>query len=151
MRKLMVASFVSLDGVVEAPVTCTGWYYDDCKEWNTPPKTERSRPLPARPHHSRNVFCALVLVKDGKYIERINGLKKLVASRTLKEVNWNASLTAGDLAAELAEVKRGPSRSIMKYGVGALDRTLVANKLVDEYQLWILPTRVAKGTGLPGC
>jgi dihydrofolate reductase len=36
-------------------------------------------------------------------------------------------------------------RHILKYGVTALDRTLLDNKLVDEYDLWIMPTRVGPG------
>ena len=34
---------------------------------------------------------------------------------------------------------------IMKYGVTALDRTLLYNGLVDEYSLWVIPTRVGQG------
>jgi dihydrofolate reductase len=145
MRKLIVASFVLLDGVVEAPTTWAGSYFDDeCKEYASEKLRDVDLFLLGRITYE--MFSARwSLVKDDKYIERINGLKKLVASRTLKEVNWNASLIAGDLATELAEVKRQPGGSIMKYGVSVLDRTLVANKLVDECQLWMLPTRVGEG------
>lgn len=62
-------------------------------------------------------------IKGDKYIDRINGLKKLVVSRTLKNVAWNASLIAGDVAAELATIKKQPGANIMKYGISDLDRT----------------------------
>jgi dihydrofolate reductase len=68
-----------------------------------------------------------------------------VASTTLDEVAWNASLLKGDMAKELAKLKRENGGHIMKYGVTALDRTLLDNKLVDEYDLWIIPTRVGQG------
>jgi len=79
------------------------------------------------------------------YIDRINGLKKLVVSTTLDELAWNASLLKGDVAKKLAKLKRENGGHIMKYGVTTLDRTLVDNKLVDEYDLWIIPTRVGQG------
>ena len=74
-----------------------------------------------------------------------NGLEKLVASTTLTEVTWNASLLKGDVAKELAALKRQDGGHILKYGVTALDRTLIENKLVDEYDLWIMPARVGQG------
>ncbi len=60
-------------------------------------------------------------------------------------VTWNASLIAGDVAAELANIKKQPGANIMKYGVSDLDRTLLAHKLVDEYHLWIIPKCVGNG------
>ena len=84
-------------------------------------------------------------IKGSKYMDRMNGLKKLVASRTLKEVGWNALLIKGDVAAEIADIKQQPGGDILKYGVSNLDQTLLANKLVDEYQLSVVPTRVGHG------
>src|SRR4029453_3651138 len=58
---------------------------------------------------------------------------------------WNASLIAGDAASEIRKIKEQPGANIMKYGVSELDRTLVANHLVAEYNLSIVPTRVGGG------
>ena len=49
------------------------------------------------------------------------------------------------MAKELATLKKQNGGHIMKYGVTALDRTLLYNGLVDEYDLWIMPTRVEQG------
>jgi len=68
-----------------------------------------------------------------------------VASTTLDKVAWNASLLKGDVAKELARLKRQSGRHIMKYGITALDRALLYNGLVDEYDLLIMPTRVGQG------
>ncbi|MER8534131.1 dihydrofolate reductase family protein [Mesorhizobium sp. M1005] len=51
----------------------------------------------------------------------------------------------GDIAAEIARIKRQAGGNILKYGVSNLDQTLLANRLVDEYQLSIVPTRVGHG------
>ncbi len=49
------------------------------------------------------------------------------------------------MAAEIAKIKRQSGKNIMKYGVSSLDRTLVANNLVDEFSLSIIPTYVGAG------
>jgi dihydrofolate reductase len=46
---------------------------------------------------------------------------------------------------ELATLKSQAGGHILKYGVSKLDRTLLHNGLVDEYDLWIMPTRVGQG------
>lgn len=43
------------------------------------------------------------------------------------------------------QLKRENGGHIMKYGVTALDRALLDNKLIDEYDLWIMPTCVGRG------
>ena len=88
---------------------------------------------------------AWATIRGNAYIDRINGLKKLVASTTLDDVKWNASLLKGDVAKELATLKSQTCGHILKYGVTALDRTLLDNKRVDEYDFMIMPTRVGKG------
>lgn len=145
MRKLMVSSFVSLDGVIEAPWTWTGPYFDgESQDYAYNKLADVEFFLLGR--HTYETFSATwPNIKDNKYMDRINGLKKLVASKTLKNLTWNASLLAGDAAAELAKIKSQPGGNIMKYGISDLDRTLLANKLVDEYHLWIIPKYVGRG------
>lgn len=80
-----------------------------------------------------------------EFIERMNTLPKYVASRTLHEVGWNASLLGPDLASEVAALKALPGQDILKYGTGTLDRVLMAQDLIDEFHLWLMP--VALGSG----
>jgi dihydrofolate reductase len=49
------------------------------------------------------------------------------------------------LAKELATLKSQVGGNILKYGISQLDRTLLDNGLVDEYDLWIMPTRAGQG------
>jgi dihydrofolate reductase len=145
MRKMLVSSFVSLDGVVESPVSWASRFFDDeCKEYALRKLDDVEFFLLGRVTYE--TFASVwPTITGNAYIDRINGLKKLVASTTLDEVAWNASLLKGDVAKELAKLKREDGGHIMKYGVTALDRTLLDNKLVDEYDLWIMPTRVGQG------
>ena len=79
------------------------------------------------------------------FIERMNSIPKFVASRTLKTTSWNATLLEGDVATAVAELKQRPGKSILKFGTGPLDVTLMEHGLIDEFHFWIFP--VALGTG----
>jgi dihydrofolate reductase len=81
-------------------------------------------------------------------IERMNAIPKYVASTTLTAVGWNSRLLDGDVAARVAELKQQPGTYLLKYGTGPLDRTLVANGLVDEFRIWIVPVTNPPGQRL---
>jgi dihydrofolate reductase len=145
MRKLIVSSFISLDGVVESPMSWTLPFFDDeSKEHAYKQLADVEFLLLGRVTYE--IFSAhWPQITDDMYFDRINGLKKLVASATLKDVTWNASVISGDVAGTLRALKEQSGGTIMKYGVSQLDRTLLANKLVDEYSLWIVPAVVRQG------
>jgi dihydrofolate reductase len=145
MRKLLGSSFISLDGVVESPMTWASRFFDEeCREYAHRKLDDVEFFLLGRKAYEAFV-PAWPAITGNPYIDRINGLKKLVASTTLKDLKWNASLIKGDVATELAALKRESGGHILKYGVTVLDRTLLEHKLVDEYDLWIMPTHVRQG------
>jgi dihydrofolate reductase len=148
MRKLIEATFVSLDGVVGSP-----------EKWATPYFAEENR------RHALaqlDQFDAFLLgratyqkfaaswsqIKGDPYFDRINALPKYVASGTLEQTTWNATLIAGDVAEEIARLKRQPGKNIMKYGTGNLDRTLIRHNLIDEFHFTIFPVVVGDGLRL---
>jgi dihydrofolate reductase len=145
MRKLIVSSFVSLDGVIDSPMTWTSPFFDDeSKEYAYKQLADVEFFLLGRVTY--DVFSARwPQIRGDKYFDRINGLKKLVASTTLKDLTWNASVISGEVGATLRALKEQSGGAILKYGVSQLDRTLLANRLVDEYNLWIVPTVVRQG------
>jgi dihydrofolate reductase len=145
MRRLIVSSFISLDGVIESPMTWASPFLDDeSKEHAYKQLADVEFFLLGRVTYE--IFSARwpQIIGD-KYFDRINGLNKLVASTTLKDVTWNASVISGDVAATLRALKERGGGTIMKYGISQLDRTLLASKLVDEYSLSIVPTVVGQG------
>ena len=83
-----------------------------------------------------------------EFIDRMNAMPKYVASTTLSSVGWNSTLLAGDVAEQVADLKRQPGNYLLKYGTGPLDRTLVANGLVDEFRIWIVPVTNPPGQRL---
>src|SRR5512145_862354 len=75
-------------------------------------------------------------------------MPKFVASRTLQDATWNATIIRGDVAAEVSRLKDQPGRDILKYGTGELDRTLIENNLVDEFHFWLFPLTLGAGRRL---
>ncbi len=154
MRKLIESTFVTLGGDIEAP-----------QEWGPPylfgPEPgEYSRELLFGAGElllGRKTYeglsAAYTAMAEGQpgpvddFVATMNAIPKYVASTTLTEVGWNATLLSGDVAKQVAELKEQPGKYLLKYGTGPLDRTLVSHGLVDEFRIWIVP--VTRGPGQP--
>ena len=79
----------------------------------------------------------------------LNTLPKSVASKTLEKVEWNNStLVRGNVVEEIAKLKRRPGRELQVHGSGGLAQTLIENDLVDEYRLWSFPVVLGRGKRL---
>lgn len=74
----------------------------------------------------------------------IDRAKKYVVSNTLEEVNWNAELIEGDLAAAVEALKAEPGEGLHVGGV-ALPRALAALGLIDEYEFLVHPVVAGRG------
>ena len=79
------------------------------------------------------------------YLDRINAMPKYVASRSLAEVTWNATLLGPDIVRAIQDLKAEPGKDLIKYGNSRLDATLLRAQLVDELRVWIMPVVVGCG------
>jgi dihydrofolate reductase len=87
--------------------------------------------------HSTDVFAA-----------PMNDIPKVVFSRTLEKAEWpETRIASGDLAEEIASLKKEPGNDLVAHGGSAFARALTAEGLVDEYLLLVHP--VALGEGMP--
>jgi dihydrofolate reductase len=78
---------------------------------------------------------------------RMNELPKVVFSRTLEEVEWqNAKLFKGDVAAEVARLKREPGKDLALFGSADLASTFIRLGLIDEYRVFVNPVVLGDGT-----
>ncbi|MDD5168147.1 MAG: dihydrofolate reductase family protein [Syntrophales bacterium] len=161
MRKLIVLSFITLDGVMQAPggpeedpsggFKYGGWvagYADDF--FGKVMVEQMSRPFDLLLGRiTYEIFAAHwpYVKTDGDPIAAgINNAKKYVASLTPIKLDWaNSQLITGDVAEEVKKLKGQDGPEIQVHGSGNLIQTLLRHDLVDELRLKIFP--ITLGTG----
>jgi dihydrofolate reductase len=79
----------------------------------------------------------------------LNTKPKYLASTTLRDPQWaDTTVLSGDLAAAIGELKAKPDGELQVHGSGALIRWLLAEGLIDEINLLVVPVVVGQGTRL---
>ncbi len=78
--------------------------------------------------------------------ERLNSLSKIVFSRTLQRVTWsNTRLALGNLVDEIRKLKSEPGGDLTILGSGSLAAQLTQHRLIDEYQIVVIPVVLGQG------
>ena len=145
MRKFVESTFVALDGVIGSPQDWGAPYWDDEHERYAGKLLFAAEAL-LLGRATYEGFAQAWPSRSGEaYADRINAMPKHVASRVLETASWNARVIRGDVAAEVRDLKAQPGDTLLKFGTGELDRTLMAHNLVDEFHFWVFP--VAAGGG----
>jgi dihydrofolate reductase len=146
MRRLIESTLVSLDGVIESP-----------ERWA--PFDEEAAQLAMRELDDYDAFVMGRVTYErfletwssssgSAYTDRINAMPKYVASRSLAEVTWNATLLGDDVVSAIEQLKAEPGKDLIKYGTSRLDDTLLRAGLVDELRLWLMPVVAGSGQRL---
>jgi dihydrofolate reductase len=78
----------------------------------------------------------------------MNTMPKYVASRTLSDVDWNATLITGEVPDEVARLKRQSDQNLLIYGSSVLLSALSQHDLIDQYHLMIYPVILGQGKRL---
>ena len=159
MRKLMVNTFLSLDGVMQAPggpeedtsdgFAHGGWsvtYWDD--RMGEIMDNFMGKPFDlVLGRRTYEIFAAYwPKAGDDPTAKSLNDATKHVASRTLTSLDWsNSVLLKGDVAEAVAALKQQDGPELQVHGSGNLLQTLLKQNLVDQLQLCIFP--VVLGTG----
>ncbi|RKR87832.1 RibD domain-containing protein [Micromonospora pisi] len=162
MRKLIVNTFLTLDGVMHAPggpgeddeggFAYGGWsvnYWDErMGEVMGASMTPPFDLILGRKTY--DIFAAhWPNAPEDAASKALNGATKYVASRSRPELKWrNSVLIEGDVAEAVAALKQGDGPELQVHGSGNLMQTLLRHGLVDEYRLWIFPLVVGSGKRL---
>jgi dihydrofolate reductase len=143
MRKLVESTLVSLDGVIEAP-----------ERWATFDAEATAFSLEQLGNYDAFVMGRVTYEKffanwghisGNPYNDLINAMPKYVASRSLAETTWNATLLGPDPSRAIAGLKDEAGKDLIKYGTSRFDDTLVRDRLIDEFRFWIMPVVVGAG------
>ena len=126
MRRIINSTNVSLDGVVEI-MGGWGWHFeyvaDAFDELTRDHLAACDALLMGR--RTYETFAEAWPSQTGDYADRINSMKKYVASTTLDKAAWtNSTVIHGDLVEEVTKLKELPGQDIMMFGFGPVARTL---------------------------
>lgn len=159
MRRLIVAEFVTLDGVIEAPgfeehrdgknAWALRFQTPEMQRWIRDQFSSIGAFLLGR--RTYQIWAAFWPTAGGDqdFAKQMNDLPKYVVSSTLKKADWsNSTLLRGDLAEGVAELKRQPGKDILVEGSADLVAGLMEHGLVDEYQLLLFPVILGSGKHL---
>jgi dihydrofolate reductase len=146
---------VSIDGFVGGPKGELDWifetYDEDATAWTI--ATLWDTGVHIMGSHTFHDMAAYWPSSTEPFAAPMNEIPKVVFSRrsvttSPKTGSWeNARVASGDLAEEIARLKREPGKFILAHGGAGFAQSLVQLGLVDEFRLLIHP--VALGTGLP--
>ena len=143
MGKLIESTFVTFDGVISDPGVWGSPYWDDEHSGYAGKLVEDADALLL----GRETYEALHKAWPQRGADlKINQMPKYVASRTLTETTWNASLLEGEVPGGREHAQGGPN--LLKYGTGSFSRTLLEHQLVDEYHFWVFPVALGSGERL---
>jgi dihydrofolate reductase len=161
MRRLIVTTFLTLDGVMQAPggpeedddgFAFGGWsvnYWDELMSQTMGAFMGKPFDL-LLGRKTYDIFAAYwPEAPEDAGGKPLNDATKYVASRGSPPLEWNKSvLIEGDVAQGVATLKREDGPELQVHGSGNLIQTLVRHGLVDQFVLWVFPLVVGSGKRL---
>ena len=162
MRQLLLTTFLSLDGVMQAPggpgedddngFTHGGWtvnYWDE--RMGEVMDTAMGKPFDlVLGRKTYDIFAAHwpnASEEDGA--KPLNEATKYVASRGRPALSWERSeLLEGDVVEAVTALKQQDGPDLQVHGSGNLAQTLIRAGLIDRYRLWVFPVLLGAGKRL---
>jgi dihydrofolate reductase len=162
MRKVIVQTFLTLDGVMQAPggpeedtsggFSQGGWsvnYWDDRmgEVMGAAMGVPFDLLLGRKTYDIFSAYWPNASEEEGA--KPLNDATKYVASRSNPTLDWEKSvLISGDVADGVAALKKQDGPELQVHGSGDLVQTLLRSNLVDEFRLWVFPVVIGSGKRL---
>jgi dihydrofolate reductase len=163
MRELIIAEFITLDGVIQAPggededtdggFVHGGWtrpyWHNDIGMHFFQAMTEADTFLLGRKTWQIHGGAFEPMVDD-PFADALNNIPKYVVSTTLTSAAaWrNSTLIRDNVAETVRQLKQQPGKNILCDGSSVLAQTLAQHDLVDEYRLHVYPIALGGGKRL---
>jgi dihydrofolate reductase len=160
MRKIIVLTFLTLDGVMQGPggptedtsgnFTLGGWTVPYFDEFLGNVMTEQmGQPFDLLLGRKTFEIFASYWPHHPEEGPEINKATKYVASNTLTSHEWSKSVfLSGDVVEEIKKLKQEAGPDLQVHGSGELIQTLLEHDLVDEFWLKIFPVTLGVGKRL---
>jgi dihydrofolate reductase len=153
MRPITVMNRITLDGFFDGPNGENDWFIPDGEVdkavHEMVPTSDRLLFGRATYQHMERFWPT---VTDAfpepvrEMAKEMNGMLKLVFSRTLKQVPWeNSQIMTGDLIEEVTHLKQGDGAGLLIFGSGSLVQPLTDAGLIDHYVFILTPTVLGQG------
>jgi dihydrofolate reductase len=152
MRKISVFSFITLDGIMQAPGGGEEDY--DYGGWSAPYFAEVDKVMDEKiksgdlllGRKTYQMFASFFPTFEGHWF---NDVTKYVVSNTVEKSEWQSSVFLKSLT-DIENLKKSEGSDIQVHGSGELLQLLLKNDLVDELRLLIHPITIGKGKKLLG-
>lgn len=163
MRQLIIAEFITLDGVIQAPGGADedteggfahgGWtfpYWHDAIGGHFFEAMSQADALLLGRKTWEIHGGAFEPMQDDPFGSVMNGIRKYVVSTTLTSAHaWrNSTLISSDAVEAVRRIKQEPGKNILLDGSSVLAHMLIENDLVDEFALHVYPLVLGSGKRL---
>jgi dihydrofolate reductase len=162
MRELIVAEFITLDGVIQAPggadedteggFTHGGWtqpyWHDDIGAHFFQAMSQADTILLGR--KTWQIHSVFEQMAGDPFADALNNIQKYVVSTTLESAStWrNSTLIRDNVVETVRQLKQQPGKNILVDGSSVLIQALAQHDLVDEYSLHVYPLVLGSGKRL---
>src|SRR5437867_6970952 len=161
MRKIIVITQVTVDGVMQAPggpeedptngFTHGGWampFVDEALS-QVIRETIAGEFDMLLGRRTYEIFAGYWPNQDGPIAKAVNKATKYVVTRSLDRLEWKKSQRIdGDVVEEVRRLKTSDGPALHVWGSSELLQTLIAAELVDEYRMWVSPVVLGEGRRL---
>ena len=162
MRKIITTTFITLDGVMQAPggpeedtssgFTYGGWQFG----WDKVADNIMDRFMAAPfelllGRRTYEIFAAYWPndKEEPRVAKPFNSTKKYVVSHKPFKLSWsNSALITGDVVKELKKLKHSDGPDLLIYGSSNLIQTLLKYNLIDRMHIWTFPVTIGTGKKL---
>lgn len=140
--------YLSLDGVMEEPSWTMPYFNEEVAKFQSDLLFASELLLLGRVTYQGFAAAWPSMTDENGFADKMNSMPKVVASTTLEEAEWNASLIKENIAEEVLKLKQHSGQNILIYGSGELIQTLMQQDLIDEFHLMVHPVVLGSGKRL---
>jgi dihydrofolate reductase len=161
MRRINTNEFMSLDGVIQGPggpdedttngFELGGWcatQWDDIMQKAMDEQMQKDYDL-LLGRFTYDIWAPYWPLQKGPIAEKFNGIRKYVATKTLKEASWKETiLLNGSTIEQVKALKASEGIDFHMYGSADFIQSLLRHGLIDQMNIWIFPVVLGKGKKL---